>query len=81
MTTRQWPLTLRAKSRMVALKSSPALAKPCLIVRQSSRSLSLRFGGVFDEDALSDGAPAAPLGALSVVGALVSGDGLDSLRG
>jgi hypothetical protein len=63
---------------MVVLKSSPAVAKPCLIVRQSPRSLSIRVGGVLDEDALSDGALAALLGALSVVGALVSGDRLDS---
>ena len=34
---------------MVVLKSSPAFAKLCLIVRQSPRSLSIRVGRVFDE--------------------------------
>jgi len=58
---------------MFVLKSSPAVAKPCLIVRQSPRSLSIRVGGVFDEDALSDGTLAALLGALWVVGSLADG--------
>ena len=48
---------------MLALSSSPALAKACLIVRQSARSFSPNVGGTLDRDALSDTALPPRVGA------------------